>query len=300
MAKYGLIRGHGYGDPGAQGNGTNERDFLTPVVQKISEYLNDDVVYELSHDAFQDRTVVDWAKSNGVTEVIELHLDSGGSVGHVIVNGRYAADELDKRCERVVAMHFGSKGIIGRTDLYNLNVCGDAGISYRLIEVCPVTDTEDITYFNNHIDEVARDFAAAISGTEVVPVTVQQHDQTFGRVDLKETDKTVVRFRGWGFNTRLQPNNKTDLVAEAYTLFLMDLQTGTELARKSFHPSYRDDVSNAFPQYKNVGYGAFDVTFDIDVSWHNKFVFPMLRFSGLDINQPKVDDIYFRNDNIQI
>lgn len=168
MAKYGLIRGHGYSDPGAVGNGTNERDFLTPVVQRIAQYLDNDIIYEISRDAFQDRTVVEWAKSNGVEQVIEFHLDSGGNDGHVIVNDRYQADDVDKRCEQVVAKHFGSKGIVGRTDLYNLNVCGDAGISYRLVEICPVTNTEDMQYFASHIDEVARDFAIAISGGGVV------------------------------------------------------------------------------------------------------------------------------------
>ncbi|MDA3754947.1 N-acetylmuramoyl-L-alanine amidase, partial [Staphylococcus aureus] len=89
--------GHGYNDPGAVGNGTNERDFIrkyiTPNIAKYLRHAGHEVALyggsSQSQDMYQDTAYgvnvgnkkdygLYWVKSQGYDIVLEIHLDAAG------------------------------------------------------------------------------------------------------------------------------------------------------------------------------------------------------------------------------
>jgi hypothetical protein len=100
--------------------------------------------------------------SVNVNEVVEFHFDIGDKGSILIYPG--TPDEVDKRLNNVIANYFGSQGIQGRADLYNVATLAQAGIPYRLVEVYGGWDNSDIDKFNSQIDNLANDLANAIVG----------------------------------------------------------------------------------------------------------------------------------------
>lgn len=124
---------------------------------------------------FADRSVGNY---NGYI-VTEVHLDApSGTGGHVIISSQFEPDDTDKRLAAFIAKHFGTVGYVGadginqRSDLYNLNVCANAGINYRLIELFFLSNDVDRNHYLNDIDTVAKDFIEALSGAVVSGATV--------------------------------------------------------------------------------------------------------------------------------
>ena len=183
-----IVLGHGKSkagayDPGANGNGTTEAewlrgDFLTSLKKYVKQAGGIDF-YEAN--MFADRTA---STITGYTDVTELHLDaatSSASGGHVIVKNGFSPDVTDEAIRDVVKKNFGlvpytqsTSGFSYREDLLNLNVFATRGISYRLVELCFITNSKDMNYFKVNYDKVARELIEAITGVllTVAPATV--------------------------------------------------------------------------------------------------------------------------------
>lgn len=182
MAKHLISFGHGYSKAGAYDSGCthgsyNEQSMvrkLKPYLQKWATAAGLQVEF-YDQNMYADRSVGNY-KGYIVTEI---HLDApSGAGGHVIISSQYDPDDTDKRLAAFIAKHFGTVGYVGadginqRSDLYNLNVCANAGINYRLIELFFLSNDVDRNHYLNDMDAIAKDFIEALSGAEIAASTV--------------------------------------------------------------------------------------------------------------------------------
>lgn len=173
-----IVLGHGKSkasayDPGANGNGTTEAEWLRGAfltsLKKYAAQVGGIDFYETN--MFADRTA---STITGYTDVTELHLDaavSSASGGHVIVKNGFSPDATDEAIRNVVKNNFGlvpytqsASGFSYRNDLLNLNVFATRGIGYRLVELCFITNSKNMDYFKVNYDKVARELIEAIAG----------------------------------------------------------------------------------------------------------------------------------------
>lgn len=186
-----LVAGHGYSDPGAVGNGTNERDFIRAnIVPNVAKYLrsagHDVFIYggqKMSQDMFQDTAYGQrlgnfkdygfyWLKRNQNPDiVVEFHLDAAGSSangGHVIISSQFNADEIDKRLQSVIQSNVGQiRGVTKRDNLLNVNVSAQLNVNYRLAELGFITNKGDMDYIKKNADKYCREIAGAIHGKPI-------------------------------------------------------------------------------------------------------------------------------------
>ena len=185
MAKHLIVYGHGQGDPGAGGNGYEERNFtrytLGPHLEKYAKQLKKNSIdfYDKSLNMYIQTQAGRGAytTSTSYASVSEFHLDAAGSSatgGHVIVSKSFSADKYDLAIAQVVNKYVGwwgsvkgSKGISYRSDLLNLNVYARRGISYRLIELAFITNKTDMQKLVKNIDAVAKEMVEAITGEKL-------------------------------------------------------------------------------------------------------------------------------------
>ncbi|PTI10683.1 amidase [Staphylococcus xylosus] len=185
-----IAAGHGYNDPGAVGNGTNERDFIrkyiAPNVQKYLKQAGHTV--DLYGGSKQDQNLfIDtqygerlgdtknygmyWVKQQKYDVVVELHLDAASasaSGGHVIISNQWPADKIDKDINNCLKSTVGTiRGIDPRNDLLNANVSGRLNINYRLVEMGFITNKKDMNYLKKNYDKFSKELAGAINGKPI-------------------------------------------------------------------------------------------------------------------------------------
>lgn len=183
MGKHLIVAGHGGSDPGAIGNGTNERDFTRKYyVDQIAKYINNTpghsaVVYDKRQNMYLDTYNgggMYWAKKQGFDTVTEIHQDAAtasATGGHVIVYSGYAPDAIDLGMRDSIHKYVGTRynhkghnGISGRNDLLQVNVAAQIGVNYRLVELGFITNARDFANFKNNNEAIAKDFAKDITG----------------------------------------------------------------------------------------------------------------------------------------
>lgn len=188
MGKHLIVAGHGNVDPGAIGNGTNERDFTrSQVVDRIASVINKTKghsadVYNKKNNMFVDTQYgsgfgMYWAKSQGYDTVTEIHLDAASPAargGHVIVHSNLAPDKIDlgirNALQKYVGVrysHKGHTGVSGRNNLLQVNVAANIGVNYRLVELGFITNTADMNAIRNNIVGLTTAMANAITGSKV-------------------------------------------------------------------------------------------------------------------------------------
>lgn len=185
-----IAAGHGYNDPGAVGNGTNERDFIrkyiAPNVQKYlkqaghtvdlyggskqNQNLYTDTAYGERIGNHKDYGMY-WVHKQKYDIVVELHLDAAGasaSGGHVIISNQWPADKVDKDINNCLKATVGTiRGIDPRNDLLNANVAGRLGTNYRLVEMGFITNKKDMNYLKKNYDRFSKELAGAINGKPI-------------------------------------------------------------------------------------------------------------------------------------
>lgn len=177
MAKHLISFGHGYSKAGAYDSGCTHGSFTEQeMVRRLKPHLKkwaDKAGLQMEFydkNMYADRSVGNY-KGYVVTEV---HLDApSGTGGHVIISSQFDPDDIDKRLAAFIAKNFGTVGYVGsdginqRSDLYNLNVCANAGINYRLIELFFLSNDADRNHYINNLDSVAKDFVEALAGKSI-------------------------------------------------------------------------------------------------------------------------------------
>ncbi|MDW3954971.1 N-acetylmuramoyl-L-alanine amidase [Staphylococcus saprophyticus] len=186
-----IAAGHGYSDGGAEGNGTNERDFIrkyiAPNVQKYLKQAGHTV--DLYGGSKQDQNLYTdtaygerlgdtknygmyWVKKQKYDVVVELHLDADkkgiATGGHVIISNHWPADKIDKDINNCLKTTVGTiRDIDPRNDLLNANVAGRLGTNYRLVEMGFITNKKDMNYLKKNYDKFSKELAGAINGKPI-------------------------------------------------------------------------------------------------------------------------------------
>lgn len=188
MQEHLFVCGHGQGDPGAGGNGINERDWTRhPFIKSVEKYgkmlkKNKIVVYDTKLDMYQ-QTQKGWGAysvSKNTASVTEVHLDSASpsaTGGHVIINSKYSPDKNDLAIANAVKKYVGlwgfskPSGTYGRNNLLNLNVFAQRGINYRLVELGFISSKRDTDILKKDYDKIAKELVEAVTGEKIsVPV----------------------------------------------------------------------------------------------------------------------------------
>lgn len=185
--KFVLVAGHGYNDPGAVGNGTNERDFIRKkIVDNVAKYLRSAghtvTLYDKKQDMYQDTAYgynrgdtknygLYWVKNKlKPNAVIEFHLDwsSGNASGGHVIKNAYSADSIDKGIQKALEDTVGTiRGITTRNDLLNVNVAYSQNINYRLVELGFITSKKDMDYIKKNLQAFTKRIAEGIHGKPI-------------------------------------------------------------------------------------------------------------------------------------
>ena len=162
MSKLYIIPGHGAGDCGAVGNGYQEAERVRALAQRIKDFGGDDVVLsDFRLNSYKANIIGKGLVPKGY-KILELHMDSSeissAKGGHVIINGKFKADEYDNALANMISTMFPgrSQTIVGRTDLANVNRSASMGYNYRLMECGFISNAEDVQKFNSRMDEIAK------------------------------------------------------------------------------------------------------------------------------------------------
>lgn len=175
MAHLFLIAGHGAGDSGAVGYGFTEAERVRALASRIVAYGGSNVTLgDTNRNWYADRGITslnipkDW-------QILELHMDSGSASakgGHVIIKQGYNPDQYDTALASFIVSFFPGRAnkIVGRANLANVNRSAAKGYSYRLLENGFISNKDDLTKFNNQIDELARGILSAFGIGALAPV----------------------------------------------------------------------------------------------------------------------------------
>lgn len=184
--------GHGAGDPGGVGNGTNERDFnrkkLYPHLKKWSDlskfkfrYYDVSGKVDLFAETNAGRGVYSLDPKTTLS-LTEIHEDASSNAsahgGHVIISSLYNPDKADLALAELIKKYIGwwgsvanTKGVNKRNNLLNLNVSAQRGIAYRLLELGFITNKKDFDNLNKNLDAIAKGIIEGITGEKLsVPV----------------------------------------------------------------------------------------------------------------------------------
>ena len=180
MAHLYVIAGHGAGDCGAVGYGYTEAERVRALASRLSALGGGNVtVADMNRKWYADNGIMslnipkDW-------QILELHMDSAGASakgGHVIIKEGYNPDQYDTALSNFIGNFFPGRAnkIVEKNDLANVNRAAYKGYSYRLLENGFITNSGDLSKFNNRTDELARGILSAfgISAIALVASTDQ-------------------------------------------------------------------------------------------------------------------------------
>lgn len=205
-----IVAGHGYNDPGAVGNGTNERDFIRKnLTPKIADYLrktgHEVALYggsKQSQDMYQDTAYgvrvgnkrdygMYWVNKQNYDLIVEFHLDAAGpsaSGGHVIISSAFSPDEIDKDLQEVIKNNLGQiRGITKRSDLLHANVSAEINMNYRLAELGFITNKEDMDWIKKNSNKYAKLIAGAIHGSPIGGVVASKKKSSSKKLNVPKT-----------------------------------------------------------------------------------------------------------------
>ena len=190
--KHLLISGHGYNDPGATGNGENERDFIRrEITPRVAKHINATKghkaeVYNPDWNMYADSAAGQRKNkpygmykyyANTFASMTEFHLDAASASatgGHVIIYSGFVPDAIDTRIGNAIKKYVGLRGgvaISKRNDLLQVNVAANRGINYRLVELGFITNANDMKNIKNNVEAYCKALADAITGgaSEIKP-----------------------------------------------------------------------------------------------------------------------------------
>jgi len=211
-----IIAGHGAGDPGATGNGYTEAERVRALAARIGALGGSNVTIA--------DTSRNWYADNGISklsipkdyQIIELHMDSASASargGHVIINGKYKADQYDNALAKMISGIFPGRSqiVVGRTDLANPKRAAAKGYPYRLMERGFITSATDVKIFNSRMDDIARGILQAF-GLSVVGTSTKT--ETAGKLYRVYEQKGAFKSKAnaEALQKKLQKEGKTAII----------------------------------------------------------------------------------------
>lgn len=168
-----LISGHGNGDPGAIGNGYQEQDLTRKFNKLLLRHFKNNKVKVKLHNIKQDVYQLT-AKGKGMYSFknnnkiyIETHFNAASNKNangcETLIAQGLVADDYDKTIQKTLSKYFENRGIKKRSDLLNMNVAKQRGLNYRLIEVCFISNKDDVIKLINDMDNIAKELVNNIS-----------------------------------------------------------------------------------------------------------------------------------------
>lgn len=174
-----LISGHGASDPGAVGNGYKEADLTRELVNliapKLRSYARVDV-YDQERNAFQD-VINGKFKVGQYDYALEIHFNAfATSVAHgteIYVTSKEKGTSVEMSIIRKMGMYFPVRGGgVKVKDFAVISNLKNKGISSALLEVCFITNTNDMRVYQGSKNAIARDIVAGIvRGFGLKPIT---------------------------------------------------------------------------------------------------------------------------------
>lgn len=166
MARLWIIAGHGNGDPGACAGGYTEAALVRKLAKRIKALGGASVtLLDMSRNWYADGGISRLDLPEGA-QLLELHMDSASASargGHVIIDADFSADKYDKALAAFIGGMFPgrAKTLVKRNDLGNPNRAQAAGISYRLLECCFISNPTDRKKFISNVDALAKGILSA-------------------------------------------------------------------------------------------------------------------------------------------
>ena len=213
-----IIAGHGAGDPGATGNGYTEAERVRALAARIGALGGSNVTIA--------DTSRNWYADNGISklsipkdyQIIELHMDSASASargGHVIINGKYKADQYDNALAKMISGIFPGRSqiVVGRTDLANPKRAAAKGYPYRLMECGFITSATDVKIFNSRMDDIARGILRAF-GLSAVGTSTSTKTETAGKLYRVYEQKGAFKSKAnaEALQKKLQKEGKTAII----------------------------------------------------------------------------------------
>lgn len=228
-----IIAGHGNGDPGACAGGYTEAALVRKLAKRIKALGGSNVtVLDTTRNWYADGGIsrLDLPKD---AQVLELHMDSASASakgGHVVVDADLNADKYDKALAKFISGYFPGRSITisKRNDLANPNRAQAARISYRLLEVCFISNKADRTKFISKTDEIAKGILKAFDIEEKKAATAKEKDDPF-TYKVRVTAKTLNVRTGAGASFAIVKQGGKNLVikkGEVYTIVQTKLVEG--------------------------------------------------------------------------
>lgn len=211
-----IIAGHGAGDPGATGNGYTEAERVRALASRIGALGGKNVTIA--------DTSRNWYADNGISklsipkdyQIIELHMDSASASargGHVIINGKYKADQYDNALAKMISGIFPGRSqiVVGRTDLANPKRAAAKGYPYRLMECGFITSATDVKIFNSRMDDIARGILQAFG---LSAVNTSTKTETAGKIYRVYEQKGAFKSKAnaEALQKKLQKEGKTAII----------------------------------------------------------------------------------------
>lgn len=168
-----LVSGHTSGHNRCKATGVNEGDLNIELVQLIHPILAKYAavtVYPCERDMYHD--VRDGRCQVNFTDydyIFEVHFNAGGGRGTSIqIHSNYTGGTSVEQTviDRVAAFGFrkrGTNGIVGRSDLLNMNMALRKGVDYALIEVCFYDSAADLAIYQPNKGKIAQAIAGGIA-----------------------------------------------------------------------------------------------------------------------------------------
>ena len=221
MSKLFIIPGHGAGDCGACGNGYQEAERVRALAQRIKDFGGDDVVLsDFGLNSYEANIIGKGLVPKGY-KILELHMDSSehssAKGGHVIINGKFKADEYDNALANMISTMFPgrSQTIVGRTDLANVNRSASMGYNYRLMECGFISNAEDVQKFNSRMDEIAKGILGCFN-IDVKSVKEEKPQQQPAPTPARKTVDELAREVMAGLHGNGHENRKASLAKQGY------------------------------------------------------------------------------------
>lgn len=172
MTKILLIAGHGAGDPGATGNGYKEAELTRELVRLIYEALSDyeveTTIYSQGHNAFKDAQNGTF-KPGEYDYLLEIHFnaysDASAHGTEIFVTTAEKGIKVEQSIMSNLKRYFTLRDADGvkKTNFLVIQTAKNQGISSALLEVCFITNKNDMIVYTSNKQAIAEDIATGIA-----------------------------------------------------------------------------------------------------------------------------------------
>lgn len=194
-----LISGHGAGDTGATGNGYKEanltRELVKLIAPKLRKYATVDI-YDQNRNAFKD-------VQNGKFNVgkydyaLEVHFNAYKDVAahgtEIFVTTKEKGIKVEQAIMKNMNRYFTLRDNdsifdgVKKTNFLVIKTLKDKGISGALIEVCFITNKNDMIVYNSNKDGIASDIVAGIvTGFKLKKIEKPKEIKVGSKVKIKD------------------------------------------------------------------------------------------------------------------